>query len=95
MSIENVQTIIGRAVMEPEYRDLLFSEPDKALDGYELTDDESAALKGLEREKFDAVASELEDRISRASPGIGPLDPKRMTIPDKVARQFTERFIQM
>ena len=95
MSIESVQTILGRAVTEPEYRDLLFSDPQAALEGYELSEEEKAALEGLEREKFDAVASELEERISRASPGIGSLDPKRMTIPDKVARQFTERFIQL
>jgi hypothetical protein len=66
MSIENVQTIIGRAVTEEEYRELLFSDPEKALEGYELSEEEAAALKGLEREKFDAVAGELEDRISRA-----------------------------
>ena len=71
MSLESVQTIIGRAVMEAEYRELLFSEPDKALEGYELTEEEAAALKGLERENFDAVAGELEERISRAG---GKLD---------------------
>ena len=85
MSLESVQTIIGRAVMEPEYRELLFSDLDKALEGYELTEEEAAALKGLERKKFDAVAGELEERISRvggvgkevlraAIGGIGPLD---------------------
>jgi hypothetical protein len=66
VSLENVQTIIGRAITEAEYRELLFSDPDKALEGYELTEEEAAGLKGLEREKFDAVASELEERISRA-----------------------------
>ena len=95
MSLENVQTIISRALTEPEYRDLLFGEPDKALGEYELTDEEAAALKGLEREKFDAVASELEERISRAGPGVGALDPGRMLIPKKEIRDFTERFIQM
>jgi hypothetical protein len=52
--------------METEYRELLFNEPDKALEDYELTEEEKDALKGMEREKFDAVASELEERVSRA-----------------------------
>lgn len=65
MSVESVETIISRAVTEPEYRELLFNEPDKALEGYELTEEEAASLKELEREKFDAVLGELEDRISR------------------------------
>ncbi len=70
MSVESVQQIVVRAVKEPEYKELLFSDPDKALAGYELTDEESAALKGLSREKFDAAAGELEERISKAS-GMG------------------------
>jgi hypothetical protein len=94
MSIENVQKIIGRAVVEPEYRELLFSEPEEALEGYELDEKEAAALKGLEREKFDAVADELEERVSRASAGMAVVDPKQMTIPEKAIRDFSERFIQ-
>ena len=72
MSVESLQEIIGRAVMEPEFRELLFNEPDKALEGYELTEEEAASLKRLHPEKFDAVAGELEERISRAG-GIRPL----------------------
>jgi hypothetical protein len=71
MSLESVQTIIGRVVTEAEYRELLFSDPDKALEGYELTEEEVATLKGLEREKFDAVAGELEERISRWGMALG------------------------
>lgn len=66
MSIETVQNIIGRAVTEPDYRDLLLGDPEKALEGYELTEDEAAALKGIERETFDTLASELGDRVSMA-----------------------------
>jgi hypothetical protein len=40
-----LEEIIGRAVTEPEYRELLFSEPDKALKGYELTEEEAAGLR--------------------------------------------------
>ena len=61
-----MQEIIGKAVIDSDYRELLFTEPDIALEDYELTEEEISALKGMERDKFDTVASELEDRISRA-----------------------------
>lgn len=66
MSLDSVQVIIGRAVSELEYRDLLFDNPDKALGGYDLTEEEAYALKKLQRKRFDAVAGELEERVSRA-----------------------------
>ncbi len=66
MSKENVQTIIGRAILEPEFRSLLFAEPGKALEGYELTAEETQSLQSLDREKFDQAASEVEERISKS-----------------------------
>ncbi len=65
MSKESVQTIVGRAILEPEYRKLLFSDPGKAMEGYELTGEETEAIKGLDSEKFDVVANQLEERISK------------------------------
>ena len=91
MSTESVEKIIGRAVTEPEYRELLFSNPKAALEGYELTEDEIKALEGMDREKFDAAVSNLEDRISRVGPGAFEFDPKEMIFPDKVARQVIDR----
>ena len=67
MSLETVKEIIGKAVIDIEFRTLLDSDPDKALQGYELTGEERASLEGLKADKFDAVASELGDRVSRAS----------------------------
>jgi hypothetical protein len=66
MSTENVQNIIGRAIVEAEYRSLLFDNPEKALEGYELTQDEAKSLKSLDRERFDEVASQVEERISKS-----------------------------
>lgn len=63
MSLQSVQNIIGKAAVDRAYRDLLFSKPDEAIKGFELTAQETASLKGLSREKFDAVAGELEDQI--------------------------------
>lgn len=66
MSIEHVKLVIGRAVLEPDYREKLFSEPEKALAEYELSEDEAKALKGLDRERFNEATGELEERISKA-----------------------------
>ena len=66
MSTESVQEIIGKAVQDSEYRDLLFTDPEKALEGYELTEEEIIALKDIKAEKFDELLTDIEERISRA-----------------------------
>ena len=66
MSTESVQDIIGKAVVDSEYRELLFVEPDKALEGYELTEEEIVSLKGIKAEKFDELLTDIEERISKA-----------------------------
>lgn len=66
MSKEAVQAVIGKAVTESEFRELLFANPDEALEGYELTEAETAALKGIDAETMDAFAGDLDERISKA-----------------------------
>lgn len=70
MSDAHVHQIIINAVVNLEYRDLLFNDPDQALEGFDLTEEERSALIALDRQKFDATASEMEDRISRAGVGF-------------------------
>ena len=71
MSLENVQEIIGRAVVDSNFRELLFSNLDKAIEGYELAEHEKNALAGMKRESFDMIANELEERVSRGSFSLG------------------------
>ena len=66
MSDDVVKQIIARAVTDPEFRQLLLSDSAKALEGSELTDEERAALIGLTPQEFEALGSELEERVSRA-----------------------------
>ncbi len=83
MSTEAVKTIIGRAVAEEAYRELLFTNPDQALAGFDLTEEETATLKGLKREEFDAAAGDLEQRISKSFIGLAvdhKLEPARPPI---------------
>ena len=66
MSAETVQEIIIKAVEDEDYRELLLSDPDKVLEGFDLSDEEVSSLKAVERDQFDEVAGELEERVSRA-----------------------------
>jgi hypothetical protein len=65
MSAENLEKIVARAVEDEKFRELLFSNPAKALEGMDLTEEEISMLESLASEKFDAAARELEERISR------------------------------
>jgi hypothetical protein len=60
MSMQNVQTVIIRAVFECEYRDLLFRDLSKAVNGYDLTAMEIEWLRRLSRKEFEGFVPELE-----------------------------------
>lgn len=65
MSQDPVSQIIGRAVVDAEFRELLFSNPSQALQGYSLTDDEVDALKNLKQEDLEDFATKLDSRITK------------------------------
>jgi hypothetical protein len=66
MSKQAVQEVIGKAVTDSEFRKALFADPDEALAGYELTEDEIAALKSVDAETMESFAGSLDERISKA-----------------------------
>jgi hypothetical protein len=66
MSKEAVQAVIGKAVTESEFRELLFANPEEALEGYELTEEEMAALKAIDAETMESFAGDLDERISKS-----------------------------
>ena len=74
MAIDSLQEILGKAITDNDFRQLLFDNPDEALKGYELDDQERAALSALEREQFDLDANEIEERISRAGLTFSPIN---------------------
>ena len=71
MSVESVQLIIARAVTDVDFREMLFNQPEEALQGFDLSEEEHQALMNLPQEQFESVQSELEERLSKAgfSPG--------------------------
>lgn len=62
MSQRELEAVIGRAVMDEEFRLLLFADPNAALAGYELTEEEVVALKRLDVESLDACADIVAQR---------------------------------
>jgi hypothetical protein len=64
MSREALEAVIGRAVIDEEFRLALFADPDMTLAGYELTEDEVAALKRVDAESLDACSHNIGRHIA-------------------------------
>ena len=52
MSAKTVESILFRAILEPEHRGRLSNEGKSAVQGYALTEDEAASLRTLTPERF-------------------------------------------
>ena len=65
MSQDTVSQIIGRAAVDAEFRELLFSNPAQALQGYDLTDDERDALNNLKQDDLEDFSTKLDSRITK------------------------------
>jgi hypothetical protein len=65
MSRKAVEAIIGKAVLDMEFREALFADPDNTLEGYDLTEEEVAGLKVIDSETMESLAGTLDERISK------------------------------
>jgi hypothetical protein len=65
MSQQALEAILGRCVIDDDYRTLLFAAPDQALAGYPLTREEQAALLAVDAETLDAFAARLGVHMAR------------------------------
>jgi hypothetical protein len=68
MSHEAVAIIIGRALTEPDFCQKLINDAAEACKGYDLTEEELAALEAIEPENLQSFASSLPDRLIK---GVG------------------------
>jgi len=66
MSREAVEAVIGKAVLDGEFREALFANPEEMLAGYDLNEEEVAALKSIDSETMETLAGTLDERISKA-----------------------------
>lgn len=65
MSLEAVQAVIGRAVTDAEFRQKLIDNAREACQGYDLTEEELAALEALDANSLQEFAGTLDLRISK------------------------------
>ena len=65
MSQSAVKEIVERAIRDEGFRKLLFSNPEKAFQGYDLSDAERELLSGLNEENFDDFAGKLGGRTTK------------------------------
>ena len=65
MSKEAVEAIIGKAVLDGEFREALFADPEKVLAEYDLTEEEVAGLRAIDFETMESFAGTLDERISK------------------------------
>jgi hypothetical protein len=63
-NFDPAQAVIGRAAMDPSFREQLFTDPDTALEGYELSEEEHTAIRGVDRDEFEKISDELLNRLA-------------------------------
>jgi hypothetical protein len=64
MSRLALEAVIGRAILDEEFRLALFADPEAALVEYELTEAEMAALKSVDAESLDGCSNSLGRRFA-------------------------------
>jgi hypothetical protein len=65
MAYETLQTIVGTAIVDADFRRDLLDKAPEALTRFELTPEESAAIAGIKAKTFRGFARELHGWISR------------------------------
>jgi len=62
MSTEAIESVLGKILLEVEFRLALLADPDQALAGFDLTESEKAELKSMDAETMDVLANTLDSR---------------------------------
>jgi hypothetical protein len=65
MSQQAVESVIGKALLNVEFRKALLADADKALADFDLTDAEKASLKSVNPETMESLAHTLDARVSK------------------------------
>ena len=65
MSQANVEKIVGRLVLDADFRQQMAKDRAAALAHYDLTDGERAGLASLDLAEIESAASMLDERVSK------------------------------
>ena len=60
MTIESVQLVIGKAVLDADFRQLLLKDPERALADFRLTNAEKQSLMKVDGETLEIMANAFE-----------------------------------
>lgn len=63
MAKDDVARIIGRAVMDKEFAEILLKNPEEAVKGFDLTPEELEAIKAMKKESVEKLSDSLDKRI--------------------------------
>jgi hypothetical protein len=66
MAEDHVSIIIGRAVTDSKFRALLLTDPEKALEEYDLTEEEKESLQKIKKDDLEDFSGKLDDRITKS-----------------------------
>jgi hypothetical protein len=56
MSQDTIEHILGKAILDADFRDTLLADPEQALSGFALTDNEKTYLMHMDAETLDQLA---------------------------------------
>ncbi|HSR34581.1 MAG TPA: Franean1_4349 family RiPP [Anaerolineae bacterium] len=62
MAQKELERLVGRAILDLKFRERLFADPEKAIreEGFDLTEDEMATLRRIDREKAKSAVEALD-----------------------------------
>lgn len=66
MTTQAVEQILGRIITDEKFRQLFFANPEKALQGYDLSPEEHEALLKTKQEDVEGFSRKLDNRITKA-----------------------------
>jgi hypothetical protein len=65
MSQAVIEQVVGKLILDPEFRQRMGANMERALEGYDLTEGEIEGLKNIDLEDFHQSVSGLDDRLSK------------------------------
>ncbi len=67
MSKASVEQVIGKLLIDADFRNALAANPVETLAGFDLTPEEREALSKVDTASFEAAAGEVDLRISKTT----------------------------
>lgn len=89
MTLDNVNAVISRAAMDPDFRQGFFNSFDQAVAGYELTESEKKILRELTPGKLNTMVLKLQEWGE--PPGAASLELMRFLFGEKAGQVIQEK----